>query len=69
MNWQPCTSRISDLSRFDQLVAYGKALLRQNPKADRIRDNIVGLQSEYQTLSDIWQRRHKELHQDLDLLV
>jgi hypothetical protein len=55
--------------RFDQLVAYGKTLLKKNPKADRIRDNIVDLQGEYQTLADIWQRRDKELHQDLDLLV
>jgi hypothetical protein len=55
--------------RFDQLVAYGKPLLKKNPKADRIRDNIVDLQGEYQTLADIWQRRDKELHQDLDLLV
>ena len=41
----------------------------QNPKASQIRENIVDLQGEYQALSDIWQRRDKELHQDLDLLV
>lgn len=41
----------------------------QNPKANQIRENIVDLQGEYQTLSDIWERRDKELHQDLDLLV
>jgi hypothetical protein len=59
----------SIFSRFENLVAFGKTLLKQNPKAVKIRDNVVDLQSEYQTLADIWERRDNELHEDLDLLV
>ena len=57
------------LSSLDQLVLYGKSLLKQNPKACQIRDRIVNLQGEYRTLTDVWQRRDKELQQSLDLLV
>ena len=60
---------IRSFLRFDSLVFYGKTLLKQNLKADKIRDNVVDLQSEYQTLVDIWKRRDKELHEDLSLLV